>query len=200
MEQPSTHTHQRSSLHGGRDVALGHTHEFSGIKRVGKTAYAYSGTHEGHGFDECGPKGVICGTVSKGSCSLGMVETCIRQYAEKDIDVSDARTIEDIIALVKKEISDSEYIYRFALRGTLADSIVPDIDVICSCIDAFYLEIADKTVRDYNLEELAKRQNLKGFVARTVLEELKKSADEDVDIVCSASDYLYELLDNGGGR
>lgn len=181
-------------------IALGHTHDFSGIRRLGRTAYAYCGTHEGHGFDECGPKGVICGTVSKGSCNLGLSETCIRQYVEKEIDVSDARTVEDIIGLVKGEVANKDYIYRVILKGTLSDSVYPDSDVICAAVDAFYIEIADKTVRDYNLEELAGRQNLKGFVARTVLEELKNCADEDVDIVCSASDYLYELIDNGGGR
>lgn len=181
-------------------IALGHTHEFSGIKRVGNTAYAYCGTHEAHGFDECGPKGVICGTVSKGSCNLGLSETCIRQYSEITVDVTEARTIEDIINMVRSEISNRDYIYRITLKGTLADTIIADTDVIGAGVEAFYLEISDKTVRDYNLDELAKRQNLKGFIAKTVLEELKSCADEDVDIVCSASDYLYELIDNGGGR
>lgn len=181
-------------------IALGHTHDFSGIKRVGRTAYAYCGTHEGHGFDERGPKGVICGTVSKGSCDLGLTETCMRQYVEADIDVTHAYIIEDIINMIKSEVTDSDNIYRIVLKGTLAETIILDMDVIGSAVDAFYIEISDKTVRDYNLEELSKRQNLKGFVARTVLEELKNCADEDVDTVCSASDYLYELIDNGGGR
>ncbi len=181
-------------------IALGHTHDFSSIKRVGKTAYAYCGTHEGHGFDECGPKGMIYGTVSKGSCNLGLLETCIRQYTDVVVDVSQAHTVEDIIDMIKAQVSNSNYIYRITLKGALADTIIPDMDVMCAAVDAFYLAIVDKTVRDYNLDELAKRQTLKGFVARTVLEELKKCADEDVDTVCSASDYLYELIDNGGGR
>ena len=187
-------------LSGFDYVALGHTHDFSGIKRLGKTAYAYCGTHEGHGFDECGAKGVICGTVSKGSCNLGLLETCLRQYADISIDVSHTHTIEDIISLVKAQVVDSKNIYRITLTGTLSDSIILDTDVISVGIDAFYLDIEDKTRRNYNLDELAKRQNLMGYVARTVLGELSSCADEDVDVVCSASDYLFELIDNGGGR
>ncbi|MBQ7900526.1 MAG: metallophosphoesterase [Clostridia bacterium] len=181
-------------------VALGHTHEFSGIKKVGRTTYAYCGTHEGHGFDECGPKGVICGTVGKNYCNLNFVNTCMREYVDCSVDVSDALTVEDIISGVKNAVTNSNNIYKITLVGVLNDSIIMDTDVILSCVDAFTVKIVDSTRRNYNLDELAQRQNLKGFVAKTVLAELADCSDDDVDIVCSGSDYLFELIDNGGGR
>ena len=46
-------------------LALGHTHQFGGVLREGKTAYAYAGCPEGRGFDELGEKGVLAGTVEQ---------------------------------------------------------------------------------------------------------------------------------------
>lgn len=37
-------------------LALGHTHQFGGFAREGKTTYAYSGCPEGRGFDELGER------------------------------------------------------------------------------------------------------------------------------------------------
>ncbi len=180
-------------------VALGHTHEFSGIKKLGKTHYAYCGSHEGHGFDECGPKGIIYGTVSKGECDLRFHKTCVREYITLDIDVTNSPTVEHIISLISQSTTKNN-IYKIVLKGILNDSIVIDEDVLLASLDVFYAKIDNQTRRNYNLDEMSTLKNLKGFVAKEVLRELEISDDADVDAVCASSDYLFELLENGGAR
>jgi DNA repair exonuclease SbcCD nuclease subunit len=48
-------------------VALGHVHQFGGFRQVGPTPvrFAYCGCPSGRGFDELGPKGVICGHLAR---------------------------------------------------------------------------------------------------------------------------------------
>ena len=180
-------------------VALGHTHDFSGIKKIGKTNYAYCGTHEGHGFDECGEKGIIYGSLSKNICDLRFVKTCLREYKIIEIDVTSARTIEQILSLIVSEINKDD-IYKIILKGILNDDVIIDEDVLTSNLDVFYAKIQNATRRNYNLDELSTLSNLKGYIAKTVLKELEISSDTDVDAVCASSDYLFELMENGGRR
>ena len=69
-------------------LALGHIHTFSGVKKAGRTFYAYPGCIEGRGFDETGEKGFIAGTVYKGKCDLRFVPAGGRQYHIERIDLT----------------------------------------------------------------------------------------------------------------
>ena len=178
-------------------VALGHTHDFSGVKKLGRTHFAYCGTHEGHGFDECGEKGVIYGTVGKEYCDLKFVRTCLREYKIIETDVSELNTIEQIINTIKPGMEYNN-IYKVVLKGTLSENIVIDCEVLESQLSSFYVKVVDETRRSYNLDEIARLQNFKGYIAKTVLKELEVSEEEDVDTVFAASDFLFELLENGG--
>ena len=51
---------ERDIAASGADyIALGHVHACSGLKKAGKTYYAWPGCPEGRGFDECGEKGCL---------------------------------------------------------------------------------------------------------------------------------------------
>lgn len=181
-------------------VALGHTHDYSGIQLAGNTYYAYCGAHEPHGFDECGDKGVICGEVGKGFCRLAFKNTAIRKYHSVSVDVSAAYSLDDVCAMVRNAASCNDDFYKITLCGTLNDGINLDISFIESQIDAFHGIVTDETRRGYNLDELAAGAGLKAFVARNVLSELRSCSDDDVDAVCAASDYLFDVIDSGGKR
>lgn len=176
-------------------IALGHVHNCDGIHLAGNTYYAYSGTHEPHGFDECGPKGVIYGIVGKGMCRLSLKSTALRCYVDTQIDITSARTQEDVIAMINSKITDRDFLYRINLVGTAHDSVSLDIGLIESMADAFYIRVSDSTHHNYNLEAISGETGLKGYVAQNVLKELKICSDADVDTVCAASDYLFELMD-----
>lgn len=71
-------------------LALGHTHTFSGIKKAGKTYYAYPGCPEGRGFDETGQKGVITGVIDKGFSELEFLPLNGRQYKIFSVNLTDS--------------------------------------------------------------------------------------------------------------
>lgn len=178
-------------------IALGHIHNFDGIHYAGKTYYAYSGALEPHGFDECGEKGVIYGTVGKGMCRLSLKNTSLRNYCVIDIDVTDASCNDDILSAIKSAANDTDSLYRINLNGFIDDGVSLDTDFFESVIDAFYIKIYDNTHHRYNLELLSDETGLKGYIAKNVLKELRMCRDCDVENICAASDYLFELIDNG---
>ena len=66
-------THNEIAASGLHYLALGHSHSASGLKRAGKTYYAWPGCPEGRGFDETGDKGVYLGQLEGGRVSLDFV-------------------------------------------------------------------------------------------------------------------------------
>lgn len=61
-------------------LALGHVHQYSGLRRAGETFWAYPGCPEGRGFDELGEKGVLWLEVEKGRTEAEFVPLCRRRY------------------------------------------------------------------------------------------------------------------------
>ena len=72
---------ERDIAASGADyIALGHVHACSGLKKAGKTYYAWPGCPEGRGFDECGEKGVLIVDVSPGKAKAKFIPTAARRY------------------------------------------------------------------------------------------------------------------------
>lgn len=181
-------------------VALGHTHDYSGIRLAGNTYYAYCGAPEPHGFDECGDKGVICGEVGKGFCRLAFKSTSIRRYHCVSVDVTTAHSLDDVITMVHDAVSCTDDFYKVTLCGTLNEAVSLETVLIEKSVDAFFVTVTDETRRSYNLDELAQGSGLMAFVARNVLSQLRDCSDDEVSAVCAASDYLFDVIDSGGKR
>ena len=72
---------ERDIAASGADyIALGHIHACSGLKKAGKTFYAWPGCPEGRGFDECGEKGVLIVDAEPGKVRAKFVPTAARRY------------------------------------------------------------------------------------------------------------------------
>ncbi len=184
-------------------LALGHTHEFSGVKKLGSTHYAYCGTHDGHGFDELGVKGILIGSVSKSKAEMEFYPTSSRLYKTIGIDISSCETTNDIIALIKSNISGKENLYKFVLTGMLSQNITIDTDVLSSMIDgeAFYAEVKDKTTPSFDLDEISKDYSLKGIVAKNLIKEFENAkTDEEREILNAVSSLLITSIEKGGNE
>lgn len=96
-------------------LALGHVHACSGLRRTGKTGWAYPGCPEGRGFDELGEKGVLCGAVSSGSVSMDFVPLAGRRYEILSVDVSGDDPAGLLSAALPKGAEKD--IYRLLLTG-----------------------------------------------------------------------------------
>ncbi len=181
-------------------LALGHTHNFSGVQKSGDTYWAYCGTHDGHGFDELGVKGILIGNVSKNKTEMQFVPTSSRIYKTIEIDVSLLETVYDIISTAKSSIDNAENLYKFVLTGRKSSDITIDTDMIASVLSpfAFYVEAKDKTVPSFDLEILSKDYSLKGIVAKNLLAEYKNATTgEETELLNAVSSLLITSLEGG---
>ncbi len=102
----------RSGLHY---LALGHTHQYSGVQKAGETFYAYPGCPEGRGFDEVGEKGVLCGTVDVTGAELKFVPMAHRRYEILTVDITGRDAFEAVEEALGSEAEKN--IYRVILTG-----------------------------------------------------------------------------------
>lgn len=181
---------------GADYLALGHTHAYSGILKAGGTHYAYCGTHEGHGFDECGPKGVIVGTVGKGCVDLEFAATCLRQYRRLEIDVTGCDTVEDVLAAVNT-CTNPQDLFRIALSGQFDGEL--QLPVLQNGVQAYFAKFVNETRPGYDLQALAQDYTLKGLFARGILERLERAqSEEEKTALLDAADLAVRLFDKGG--
>lgn len=173
-------------------IALGHVHTYSGIQKAADTRYAYCGTLEGGGFDECGEKGVIWGTVSKDGCNLEFRRMCRRCYRTVEIDVTDCGTFQEIIEKVKNNTKNKDDLYKIILTGERCEKI-PE-EVIVNEIGAFFSKVKDLTRGAYNLDEISKDYTIGGIFAKNVLERMKNCTDEEKSDLIKAADVVFDIL------
>ena len=175
-------------------IALGHVHTYSGIKKSGKTHYAYCGALEGGGFDECGEKGILFGTVSKEKCSLELCSISKRQYHTIDVDVTQCDTLQEIIDLVKSKTENKEDLYKIVLSGKRPETIPQG--VIENEIGAFFSKVRDNTRGEYNLVEISTEYSLKGIFAKNVVDRMNDVTDEEKEKLLKASDLVMDILNS----
>lgn len=176
-------------------LALGHTHAFSGILQAGGTHYAYSGAHEGRGFDECGEKGVILGTVGKRGVDLAFVPTCLRQYHRLEIDVTDCVTIEAVLDKIGAQ-TNARDLFRIALTGRFDGELA--VPVLQNGTDTFFAKFVDETRPRYDLQQVAQDYTLKGLFARGVLQRLERADTAERAALLDAADMAMRLFEKGG--
>lgn len=150
-------------------LALGHIHESTDILTAGKTSYAYSGCHDGRGFDEKGICGFYIGEVWNGGCDMEFVQVSDRQYCKIKIDISDIRTDEEVISLINKRISGNEdNIYQIILCGNTRGKYIPDIKNIEEMSVGFFCKILPG-YQENDYEMLAKEDTIRGEFTRRML-------------------------------
>ncbi len=146
-------------------LALGHTHQFGGLLREGKTTYAYSGCPEGRGFDELGEKGILAGSVGEGTAELSFVPFARRRYEILRVDVT-GRDAESALraALPESTARDS---YRVIFTGE-TDERGLALEVLRERFapDFFSLELRDETRIGESVWARASEDSLRGLFLR----------------------------------
>ena len=161
-------------------AALGHIHSFSGIKKSGKCIYAYPGIPEGRGFDECGPKGFIAGTVSKDEYSLNFYPVSKRQYIDEKLDISDFKNEYELIDVLNELSLGINNICRFTFVGENNLSSFDGFNFIINQLSAFHITYIDKTKSSAVPSQYISHSGLKGLCAREA-DRLISAAKDDAE-------------------
>lgn len=169
-------------------IAVGHRHEFSGIKREGKTFYAYSGCPQGRGFDEIGDKGIIIGDIAKDEVHLSFRPICKRKYNTVEIDISGLDTYEEVCSVILNSFPKDERennLFKIVLKGQLKEHLIINEDVLLSKLkdQFYYLKIINNTSVEINMDELASEFSVKGRFVSKMLKILADYPEEDKEII-----------------
>jgi DNA repair exonuclease SbcCD nuclease subunit len=177
-------------------LALGHIHTYSGIRRSGKTTYAYPGCPEGRGFDETGEKGVLIGAVSKDGCDFRFVPMGGREYRIISIDMSPFANVDDAVAAAAGHRSERD-IVRIVLTGEFDGEI--DTERFAEQLgDLFYhVTVRNETRPRRSLWAEAGEDTLKGLFLRDLKEQYDSADDAEKDDIELAVRYGLAALENG---
>lgn len=157
-------------------AAFGHIHNAE-IFTTGSVKCAYSGTPEGHKFNDDGATGFIYAEISKESVELSQICLTKRKYRNLTLDVTGKDTL-DIIEAAKKSIN-SDDLFRLTFTGTLYEGEYLNTQVIEKELRAiaFYVEISDATNTGYDLRAIENEEGLRGEFLRR----LRSVCDSDED-------------------
>lgn len=165
-------------------LALGHIHKTSGVQQAGKSAYAYSGSPEGHGFDELGELGVLKGFVGSDGVELDFYPVCRRRYEEISVDVTGLSHTQAFTGRILHELEQTygpefmEHLYKIELTGALEPQVYLNLSDIQAGLSALYFSrVKDRTTVKLSMEDVANDTTLRGVFASLVAEDLKQAKD-----------------------
>ncbi len=177
-------------------AALGHIHSYSGINKTGNCYYAYPGIPEGRGFDECGDKGYIKGSVLKGNADLQFIKMPGKKYIDEKIDISDFQNEYELVDIINSFCPDHTEICRFTLVGN--NNFDHEIDLLflnSECL-AYSSVIYDQTKQNISIEDYVGNSGLRGFCAKEAKRLTDNSSNEDEkEKYKKAFSLLVELFD-----
>lgn len=156
-------------------IALGHIHKPNYQENQKIT---YPGSPISLGFDELGEHGIIAGEVTKTKLNLQFIQTDNRQYIEKELDVTEITSIEEIIEKIEALELDDNNLYKIILTGKRYFTI--KLDEIRKIITIEnIIKIKDHTKPGIDLKKLAQENNIKGIFIRRMLERKEKENLDD---------------------
>ena len=150
-------------------IAMGHIHK-NNIEN--KNRIYYPGSTISLGFDEIGEHGMIVGEISKESFHKQFIPLDTRVFTEIVLNVENFTSREDMIEhIVDLELKEN-FMYKLILIGKRNFEI--NIREILKVISREnILKIKDITKTNYNIEEIARENNLRGIFIREVLKKLE---------------------------
>ena len=174
---------------GADYIALGHVHACSGLKKAGRTCYAYPGCPEGRGFDECGEKGVLIVDAAPGKVKSRFITTASRRYECLSVpaDEIDSFHLPDGAA---------DNIYQITITGETGQE--PDLAAIRARLEpqVFALRLRDETRIRRDVWERADEDSLRGVFLRMLRDRLSSARDDhEREMITRAARWGLAALD-----
>ena len=156
-------------------LALGHIHQGSGLRRAGRTFWAYPGCPEGRGFDELGQKGVLYVELEEGRAQAQLLPLGRRQYEILPVDVTGKEPLEAVLAALPQDTS--EHIYRIVLTGEGESPNLPALER--ELAPRFYgLTLRDQTRLPTDLWKRREEDTLTGLFLRAMWTKCQEEPEE----------------------
>ena len=174
-------------------LALGHRHDYSGLKTAGNVRYAYPGCPEGRGFDETGDKGVIFLEAEKGKISCEFVPVAKRRYFDVAADVSGFDSVGGIGRMLPQGTEND--ICRITFKGEADGFNLKEAEAALES-RFFHLTVRDVTVPRRNVWDRADDDTLTGLFLKKMKAEYDSSDEERRRDIELAALYGLAALEN----
>ena len=170
-------------------VALGHIHK-NNFTPNGKIIYP--GSTMSLGFDELGEHGMVVGEITKNATELNFIKLDETEYVEREINCTDINSIEELIEKINEINIEQNKLYKIILVGK-RNFEINIYDLYKYELNEKIIKIKNKTKPNYDIEEIAKENSLRGLFAKEILDELKKE-NYDENIIENALEIGIEIL------
>ena len=171
-------------------VALGHIHK-NNFTPNGKIIYP--GSTMSLGFDELGEHGMVVGEITKNAAELNFIKLDETEYVEREINCTDINSIEELIEKINEINIEQNKLYKIILVGK-RNFEINIYDLYKYELNEKIIKIKNKTKPNYNIEEIAKENSLRGLFAKEILEEIKKE-NYNEEIIVNALEIGMEILE-----
>lgn len=173
-------------------VALGHIHK-TNYNIDSNQRIIYPGSTISLGFDELGNHGMIVGEIEKDKLNLEFIKMDPKIFIEKEIDISEINSDEELIEKINGLETEEKNFYKINLVGTRNFEI--NINEINKLNDnKNILKIKNKTIIEYDIEDISKETTLKGMFAKEILEQIKSDPLKK-DFFSEVFEIGLEILD-----
>ena len=161
-------------------VALGHIHK-TDYNTEENQRIVYPGSTISLGFDELGKHGMIVGEINRENIKLEFVPVDNKEFKELELDISDINSEEELIEKINEiKIQKNKFI-KIILIGKRKFEINKN-KILKLIENKNILKIKNNTKLNYELEELAKENNVKGIFVRNMLKKLEENIDQKEEI------------------
>ena len=178
-------------------LALGHIHKRTEPLTFGKTACAWPGCLEGHGFDELGEKGFYQGILLEdGTVTLTFVPFALRRYEILKVDVTGKAPRQAVEESLPAETEKD--LYRILLTGETGEGGVAADALREALAERFYaLDIRDHTRMAADIWARAGEDSLRGLFLRELRAKWDAAkSNEERETVTRAARFGLAALDH----
>ena len=171
-------------------IALGHIHK----KNIEEnTNIIYPGSTISLGFDEQGHHGMVVGNLEKENLKLEFISLDEKELKEEELDISNIKTIEELLEQIGKLELKENSLYKITLIGN-RNFEINTYKLIKMIESKEIIKIKDKTKIGYDLEKISKEETtLRGIYVKEILEKIEKEP-ENKEMLEKALEIGLEVL------
>lgn len=151
-------------------VAMGHIHK-TNFKENAKIIYP--GSTISFGFDELGEHGMVVGEITNHELKTKFIRLDDRIFTKQELNVDNILSKEELVETIDNLNFDENTMVEIVLVGSREFEIVSR-EILKLISHKSILKIKDNTQIGYNIEEIAKENNLRGIFVREVIKKYEE--------------------------